>query len=666
MTFNNIFSLKGQFLTYRDFWALTLGSYAGAVIVTGAILSLVCSKYGESKPYWKATLASWKYKAIAGSIAGGYIFIMFILALVNGLFVFGGESILLYLGVLLAVQVIFTLVGIFVRFPHLTTCLISMSNWCIAGSIYFLIQLPSMFDLMPHDLVWLVAIAASIPLALKAGITYMRLSSVSQTLGFREKLHLSLRKISFYAAMAAAMMCGIVIVFFLAGTCITVYGPNVDGSWVTFASTLRWNSRMMRSYAPDPCPAPGPCHVYLTAGSDLTSEVFVNVHMPADSTKFLTINVNDGQVVVNATEFDTPLLDKHDQRLVYSAYISGLTPGANHSFTITADSGVVGESSYEFRTAPASDADFNFVVAGDAGTSDFTDAVMTQMIATSPYLAVIGGDVAYDNGFMSCACVWDKYLSMWEAKRVEGRYLVPMSFAAGNHDLAVNDNSDGAFDKQQYECNPEDISYAKPVFFSWFPHEVTLGGEPKPVCARSTLKLHTIAGRMNVWVLDSAYAVTPQANIDFVDSLITNSSEVQNVAVYHVPLYSSNPDDVDKGRYLEAAWVPGIFDKYNFAACFENHAHTYKRTKKMLNGTAVGDDGLGTVFLGDGKMGISGMAVPDASKVVPVTDNGVFAKTGAQYHFFAVNLNYGSGQLTVDVISHNGTQFDGWHSAGGP
>jgi hypothetical protein len=46
MTFNDIFSLNGHFLTYRDFRALTLGSNAAVVILTGAVVSVVLTKFG--------------------------------------------------------------------------------------------------------------------------------------------------------------------------------------------------------------------------------------------------------------------------------------------------------------------------------------------------------------------------------------------------------------------------------------------------------------------------------------------------------------------------------------------------------------------------------------------------------------------------------------------
>ena len=663
MPFTDFYSLGGSKLTYREYWVLTLGSYAVAVILSGAMVTALCAKYGFDEHSNKSESAFSRPKLIALCVALVYVVSMFILAMVNGLYVFGGESGWLFLGILMAVQALMCLIGVFVKVPYLPSYLVSASNWCIAGSAFFLIQLPTMFDYVSRFVLF-VAFFSGVPLALKAGISYVKLTESDASLPWMEKLDRAVRRVSFFAVMFGAFACGMLVAYLFAGTCITIYGPNVDSSWVAFAGTLRWNSRMMRSFSPSPCSGSDPCHVYLTAGSDLTSEVFVNVHLPiAIKPKFLAVDVNNGQAIVKASEFPTYLLDEHDDRLVFSAYISGLAPGGNHSFTLKTDEGPIGEALYEFRTAPFNEA--RFVVAGDAGITDFTDEIMSQMIATRPYIAIIGGDVAYDNGLLSCACTWDSFLRMWETKRVDGRFLVPLSFAAGNHDLGVNDNSDGAFDRQQEQCDLDKLWRAKPLIFGWFPHETIESDasprlQPRPVCSRTTLRKHMIGGLMNLWVLDSAYAVSAATNVEYVDREMT--AVMHNVAVYHVPLYSSNPQDFPKGAYLRDAWLGPMIDKYGFAACFENHAHTYKRTKPMYGDrpvdSTVSGSPRGTVFLGDGKMGIHGREVPDENSIIKPRDNAIFAKTGVQHHFFLVETSVADPRLQIKVINNLGNIFD--------
>jgi hypothetical protein len=121
-----------------------------------------------------------------------------------------------------------------------------------------------------------------------------------------------------------------------------------------------------------------------------------------------------------------------------------------------------------------------------------------------------------------------------------------------------------------------------------------------------------------------------------------------------VPLYTANKDDQDDGVYLQALWPSGIFDKYKFQACFENHAHAYKRTKPLVNNTIASE---GTVYLGDGKMGIAGMAVPKESRIIEPSADNWFAKTGTEYHFFSVTVD-ASGKVHIEAINEVGNTFD--------
>jgi hypothetical protein len=274
------------------------------------------------------------------------------------------------------------------------------------------------------------------------------------------------------------------------------------------------------------------------------------------------------------------------------------------------------------------------------------------MIAKKPLVGFIGGDVAYDNGLLSCACVWDGFLTAWEANRVDGKFLVPLSFAVGNHDVGVNDNNIDAFEPMSTaNCNPEKIIHARPLFYAWFPHE-QVDGKVLPVCLRTAIRKHT-SGKANIWILDTAYTMSAQANVDYVNALMVSGEEV-SFAVYHVPLYAANKEDSDKGDYLRELWPSGIFDKFGFKACFENHAPVYKRTKPLVNNTVVE---VGTVYLGDGKMGVSGLAVPDESHIAKPSDNNVFAKTGTEFHFFHVSIDV-NGNTKIDAINEKGIIFD--------
>ena len=280
------------------------------------------------------------------------------------------------------------------------------------------------------------------------------------------------------------------------------------------------------------------------------------------------------------------------------------------------------------------------------------------MYRTKPDVGFIGGDVAYDNGLLSCACVWDDFIALWTSRRVEDKFLVPLSMAVGNHDVGVNDKNIDAFAPMSTEkCNPENIINARPLFFAWFPYEViTASGQVTPICQRTTMHVHSVGSLANFWVLDTAYTVSAADNVDYVNSIMSlgANSAATNFAVYHVPLYTSNIKDQEDGVYLQEIWPSEIFDKYNFQTCFENHAHAYKRTKPLVNNTVAT---TGTVYMGDGKMGVGGLAVPAEPEIVEPTESNIFAKTGTEYHFFSVSVS-ASGNVHIDAINEMGTIFD--------
>lgn len=97
------------------------------------------------------------------------------------------------------------------------------------------------------------------------------------------------------------------------------------------------------------------------------------------------------------------------------------------------------------------------------------------------------------------------------------------------------------------------------------------------------------------------------------DSFERNRHQVKFVN-YHVPIYSvCESFDRNPERFLFALfhWVPN-FDKYKVMTVFENHVHSFKRTKP-LKGNSPNENG--TIYLGDGAYGalISEMCHPDAT-----------------------------------------------------
>ena len=71
---------------------------------------------------------------------------------------------------------------------------------------------------------------------------------------------------------------------------------------------------------------------------------------------------------------------------------------------------------------------------------------------------------------------------------------------------------------------------------------------------------------------------------------------------YHVPIYSVCENfDRDPTRFLYALfhWIPN-FDKYHVMTVYENHVHSFKRTKPLVGSSPKE---FGTVYVGDGAYG---------------------------------------------------------------
>lgn len=98
-----------------------------------------------------------------------------------------------------------------------------------------------------------------------------------------------------------------------------------------------------------------------------------------------------------------------------------------------------------------------------------------------------------------------------------------------------------------------------------------------------------------------------------IDAFERNREKIK-FANYHVPIYSVCENfDKNPERFLYALfhWVPN-FDKYKVMTVFENHVHSFKRTKPLIGSNP---SEKGTVYVGDGAYGalISEMCTPDAS-----------------------------------------------------
>jgi hypothetical protein len=262
---------------------------------------------------------------------------------------------------------------------------------------------------------------------------------------------------------------------------------------------------------------------------------------------------------------------------VFRAELAGLRPGTDYQFRIGKQS-----LTYRFRTMPARATDtIHFVSGGDCGVNSHTVANNIQAARQDPMFAIVGGDLAYDNGrSVETSLAFLRNYSQHMVGR--GGRLIPMLACIGNHEV------DGGYEQPRSKAP---FFYA--LFDGLYPEKgfATLDfGDYLSLVLLDTGHTTAIAGEQASW-LDK----TLRARVDHPHVFIVN----------HVPAYPSyRPMEGLAGQPGTGAgnrqhWVP-LFEKYRVPVVLEHHDHTFKRTKPLLGGLA---DDNGVLYLGDGSWG---------------------------------------------------------------
>lgn len=265
------------------------------------------------------------------------------------------------------------------------------------------------------------------------------------------------------------------------------------------------------------------------------------------------------------------------ERWVHFVKLTDLEPGATYYFR-AGDQSVGFSNERKFRTVPDTAEDIRFVTGGDMWIEPVVHQMMRQAASQSPWFALIGGDMAYADGRLSHVNFWDKWLEAWDKNMVTpSGHMIPMVLAIGNHET-----------RGGFGGSPSDA----PFYYNFFKQDERAYFSRK------------FGPDIIFYVLDSGHT-NPHggAQADWLAQEMERTQEVRHrFALYHVPCYPSYPG-VFNGPNETAGrkhWVP-LFDRYRLRAAFENHYHTFKRTKPLRGGKV---DPQGTVYLGDGCWGM--------------------------------------------------------------
>jgi hypothetical protein len=280
-------------------------------------------------------------------------------------------------------------------------------------------------------------------------------------------------------------------------------------------------------------------------------------------------------------------------RKVFRAELTGLTPGTDYQFRVGRHLAV-----HRFRTMPARATDaIHFISGGDCGVNNHTVANNIQAARQDPMFAVIGGDLAYDDGHSpETALAFLRNYSRHMIGR-DGR-LIPMLACIGNHEV------DGGYDRPRSRA---------PFFYALF----------EGLFPETGFAALDFGDYLSLVLLDSGHT-TPIGGeqADWLDRTLRERADRPHViAVNHVPAYPSFRTSGGTGEGNRKHWVP-LFERHRVPVVLEHHDHTFKRTRPLLGGLT---NARGVLYLGDGSWGQ--LRLPHAPGQLPY-----LAASSGDYH----------------------------------
>jgi len=351
---------------------------------------------------------------------------------------------------------------------------------------------------------------------------------------------------------------------------------------------------------------------------------------------------------------------------VHSALLTGLMAATEYKLHVEVDNvNISSLQHWRFRTAPVRGHKVDLVLGGDMGSSDEVTKLMAISIgdnSTWPAGVLMGGDIAYDNGMTTCWPVWDDWLLRWDGAMRSAKRLVPLIFAVGNHDVGV---------EAVASTKPPRVRAAEIPYISFFPqHAATTCSHAGPanscsnqqvpqVTERRPHHVHRI-GDVLVLSLDSGYTEvvdSGSSQLNWASIVLQNVAPSTAVcAMYHVPIYPSTIEHIaDWESGPSGAFAP-FFDTHGVHLAFENHVHAFKRTVPLKSHRASED---GTVYLGDGRAGVSGLGVPDEDGLIANTSEPRLAVASqARNHVWLMNMD--GGTISLRAIDPDGVVFDSY------
>jgi acid phosphatase type 7 len=324
------------------------------------------------------------------------------------------------------------------------------------------------------------------------------------------------------------------------------------------------------------------------------------------------------------------------EQTILRAELTGLQPGTDYVFQV----GEYGRA-YAFRTMPEEIDTRPLVFAAGGDLMALPDIMAETHKKVMQYdldFVMWGGDLAYANGEVNGGGLlrwqWWFEANLKHLVTETGR-VIPIIVGIGNHEVL-----EGYYSNHENYAQTDAFRLAiAPNFYRLFAFPGQPGyaaldfGNYLTLVVLDTDHTNPIEGQQTAWL----------------KQVLTERQE-KNVAhifpLYHVPAYPSHRSyDNSISIGIREHWVP-LFEEHGVRMAFENHDHTYKRTRPMLAGAV---DPAGIVYMGDGAWGVG-------TREENLQNNWYVEKFASEQHGIIVTLQ--GSQRHVKAISAKGAVLD--------
>ena len=319
----------------------------------------------------------------------------------------------------------------------------------------------------------------------------------------------------------------------------------------------------------------------------------------------------------------------------YHAEITGLRPGAEHSYSVAVDGQdlVSDASRFRFRTAPRDPvaapsqfpngrlpADkFSFLAFGDSGNNSAEQLSLVQLMSAEPDISLVlhTGDLAYTDG------TFEEFEDEYFGVNAPLMARLPFFATPGNHDYNTDSGAAYVAGTVAPECSVPALDLGRYYSFNW--------GSAHFVSVDSNLLTTSRAAAMLAW-LDADLAATDRY--------------WRIVFLHHTP-YPTGYHLGDPTCAAVQQLVNPILESHGVQLLLAGHEHGYERTYPLAAGEPVGPSSPSTTYVVTGGGG---------GNLESVGPSPLCAISVEAFNYLRADVN-GRG-LTITAIGIDGGEID--------